>query len=119
MLPLWAIVNLGAMTMKGCSVFPKAPASLEHHHQIVYCYIRTLVGGGSYLSAEVKSVYSIAPADLAIQGWNLAIRWFSVIFRILVVGLWGSYPSAEMPLVYSIIPADGAYNLEDKNVTAL
>ena len=25
----------GAMVMKGCSAFPKAPASLEPHHEIV------------------------------------------------------------------------------------
>ena len=34
-LPLGARVDLGAMAMKGYSVFPKAPASLETHHQIV------------------------------------------------------------------------------------
>ena len=31
----WARVNLGAMATKGYSAFPKAPASLEAHHQIV------------------------------------------------------------------------------------
>ena len=35
LLPLRAKVDLGAMAMKGCSVFPKAAASLEPHHQIV------------------------------------------------------------------------------------
>ena len=34
----------GAIAMKGCSAFSKAPESLEPHHQIVLCYIRTLVG---------------------------------------------------------------------------
>ena len=34
-LPFRARVDLGAMAMKGCAVFPKAPASLEPHHQIV------------------------------------------------------------------------------------
>ena len=28
-------VDLGAMAVNGCSAFPKAPASLEPHHQIV------------------------------------------------------------------------------------
>ena len=28
-------VDLEALAMKGCSLFPKAPASLERHHQIV------------------------------------------------------------------------------------
>ena len=34
-LPRRARVDLGAMAMKGYSAFPKAPASLEPHHQIV------------------------------------------------------------------------------------
>ena len=34
-LPLRARVNLGTMAMKGYSAFPKAPALLEPHHQIV------------------------------------------------------------------------------------
>ena len=55
------------MAMKGCSAFPKAPASLEPHHQIVLCHIsRTLVEGReSYTSAEMQLVYSTAPADRA------------------------------------------------------
>ena len=35
MLPLQFKVYLGAMAMKGYSAFPKAPALLEPHHQIV------------------------------------------------------------------------------------
>ena len=53
MLPRRARVDLGAMAMKGCSVFPKAPALLGPHHQTVWCHNRTLIGGGSYPSAEV------------------------------------------------------------------
>ena len=37
------------MAMKRCSTFPKAPALLEHHHQIVLCHIqdtRWARGGG-------------------------------------------------------------------------
>ena len=64
MLPRRARVNLRTMAKKGCSAFPKTPASLEPHHQIVYCHIRTLIGG-SYPSVEVQSVYSTAPADWA------------------------------------------------------
>ena len=30
----------GAMAMKGCTAFHKAPASLERHHQIVYYHIQ-------------------------------------------------------------------------------
>ena len=69
-LPLWARVDLGAMVMKGYSAFPKAPALLEPHHQIVKCHIQdTRWRGGSYPSAEVQSVYSTAPADWARKNW--------------------------------------------------
>ena len=34
-LPVGDRVDLGAMAMKGYSTFPKAPVSLEPHHQIV------------------------------------------------------------------------------------
>ena len=70
MLPLRARVDLRAMAMKGYSAFPKAPALLEPHHQIVS---RTLVGG--YPSAEVPSVYSTAPADWAINAQGFAIAY--------------------------------------------
>ena len=40
MLPCWVRVDLGAMAMKRCSIFPKAPALLEPHHQIVSCHIQ-------------------------------------------------------------------------------
>ena len=34
-LPLWVRVDLRVMVMMGYSTFPKAPALLEPHHQIV------------------------------------------------------------------------------------
>ena len=34
-LPLRACVDLGAMALKGYSAFPRAPALLEYHDQIV------------------------------------------------------------------------------------
>ena len=54
------------MTMKECSAFPKAPASMEPHHQIVLCHIQDTHWGGGYPSAEVQSVYSTARVDWAI-----------------------------------------------------
>ena len=57
--------------MKGYSAFPKAPAFLEPHHQIVYDN-RWWV---SYLSAEKQSMFSTVPADRAKKmGWNIYIR---------------------------------------------
>ena len=47
MLPLRARVYLGAMAINGYSAFPKTPALLEPHHQIVQCHIQdTRYGGG-------------------------------------------------------------------------
>ena len=56
------------MAMKGYSAFPKAPALLEAHHQIVKCYTQDTCFwvGGSYPSAEKGLLYSTAPADWAI-----------------------------------------------------
>ena len=65
MLPHLARVDLGAMAIKGYSAFPKAPASLEFHHQTVQCHIQDTRWERSYPSAEVQSVYSTAPADWA------------------------------------------------------
>ena len=62
-LPFRATVNLGAMTMKGCPAFHKAPASLETHHQIILCHIQDTHLEGFYLSVEVQSVYYTTPAD--------------------------------------------------------
>ena len=64
MLPFRARVDLGAMTMKEYSIFPKAPAVLGPHHQIVLCHIQDIRWGwGSYPDAEVQSVYSTAPPN--------------------------------------------------------
>ena len=41
-LPRRPRVDLGTMAIKEYSAFPKAPALLEPHHQIVYCHTRTL-----------------------------------------------------------------------------
>ena len=65
MIAPWARVDLGEIAMKRYSAFPKAPALLEPHHQIVYFISRTLVGGESYPSAKKQSVYSTPPADWA------------------------------------------------------
>ena len=49
MLPLRARVDQGAMAMKGYSAFPKAPALLEPHHQIVLCPNQDTHWGGRVL----------------------------------------------------------------------
>ena len=62
-------VNLGVMAMKGYSAFPKAPALLELHHQIVRISYPGHSLGDSYPSAEIKSVYSTAPESM---NWQVA-----------------------------------------------
>ena len=58
MLQLRARVNQGAMAMKRYSTFPKAPALLEPHHQIVWHHIQDSYWGNLN---PLQSVYSTAP----------------------------------------------------------
>ena len=63
MLPLQATVDLGVMTIKGYSAFPKARALLKPHHQVVQWHIsRTLVEGGLNPCRYVVGVF-YTPAD--------------------------------------------------------
>ena len=59
---------------------------------------------GSYLSAEMQSVYSTAPANWEKYNWNLTIILFMSWLGNLLDG--GSYTSAEMQSAYSTTPAD-------------
>ena len=63
MLPFRARVNLGSIAMKGYSAFPKAPALLEPHNQIVQCHIQGTRCNKFYTNAEMQSSYSIAEDD--------------------------------------------------------
>ena len=129
---LQARVNPGAMAMKGHFAFPKAPALLEPHHQIVLCYIYdTSWRGVCYPSAEMQLVYSTAPTDEALE-WCVTplqrCNWCTLqpqltrlesgvlplcrdAIGVLYSPNWlGSrvvcYPSAEMQLEYSTAPTD-------------
>ena len=62
MLPLRPKMDLGTKAIKRYSAFPKAPALLEPHHQIVLCHI---VGWGVLPICREESVYSTATADWA------------------------------------------------------
>ena len=65
MRPLQARVDLGVIAIKMYSAFPKAPALLEPHHQIILVSYPGHSLGESYPSAEMQSVYSEATADWA------------------------------------------------------
>ena len=64
MLLFWTGVDQGTMTMQGYSTFPKTPVLLEPYPQIILCHIQDICWG-SYLSVEMHSVYSTAPANWA------------------------------------------------------
>ena len=52
--------------MKGCSTFPEASALLELQSDGLVSYTGHLLEGGCLsFSAEVRSVYSVAPVDWA------------------------------------------------------
>ena len=58
-------VNLGVMAIKGYSAFPKSPALLKPHHQIVCAIFKNSLLEGKYLnpSAAIQSAYSTALTD--------------------------------------------------------
>ena len=61
-----------------------------------------------------------APYSLTFQHyWNLAIRLFSIISRILIRGGEESYPTAEMQLVYSTAPTNWAMYLMQEDSMCL
>ena len=65
MQPLRAGADLGAMAIKGYSTFPKSSGITGASPDCLVSYAGHLLGK-SYPSAEMQSVYSIAPADWAI-----------------------------------------------------
>ena len=56
-----------AMAKKGCSVFPKAPALLQPHHQIVQCSFQDTSWRGSYSSACTRGILQLQPTG---QQWK-------------------------------------------------
>ena len=72
MLPRRARVDLGAMAMKGCSVFPKTPALLEPHHQIVYSHIQRGAVSVFYSPSRLGNPVSVQTFTVPIP-WDLHI----------------------------------------------
>ena len=67
MLPLRAKAEMGVMVINVTVKFPKTPAFLERHQQIIECHIRDTPSSDSYPSTEKQSVYPITPADWIAQ----------------------------------------------------
>ena len=63
-LPLWGRVDLRAMAMKRYSAFPKAPALLEPHYQIVKCYIQDTRWGSYPLQRCSRCILLPQPTGL-------------------------------------------------------
>ena len=77
MLPLRLRVDVVAMAMKGYTAFPKAPALLEPHHQIVFVISRTFIGVVLSLCREAVGVFCSIPPP----SWlGKIILWLSVVF---------------------------------------
>ena len=77
---LLGVTTLGTMAMKRYSIFPRAPAVLIPHHQIVSCHIQdTHWRVGSYPSTEMHSVYPTAPAD-----WALVLMIIIICLHVVV-----------------------------------
>ena len=75
MLPFWARMDLGAMAM-----IPQSPCIAgTSPSDCLVSYAGHSLGGGSYPSAEVLSVYSIAPTDRAIHRVNVKTVLFQII----------------------------------------
>ena len=66
MLPLRVRVDLGAMAVKGYTAFPETPELLVSSSDFSVSYPGHALGA-SYPTAEMKSVYSTASADWAIN----------------------------------------------------
>ena len=64
--------------MKGYSAFPKAPALLEPHHQIVYCHIQDTHRGGGVLPLckEAVGVF-YSPSRLGKSDFTVHMRFNS------------------------------------------
>ena len=112
MLPLRARVDIRAMTIKGYTAFPNAPALLGRHSQIVWSYIKDTHLGGSYLSARCsRCILQPQPTRPLVGGvLPLCKDAVCVFYSLSRLGqsLEESYPYARMQSVYSTALADWA-----------
>ena len=93
---------------------------------------RTLTGKGFYPSAEMQSDNSTAPADRAVQNWNLSIRRSLASYPGHLLWGGGSYPqhflaptnkaSLDMPYLFKMINCKSylkLFNCYKKRLTCL
>ena len=83
MLPRRARMDLGAMAMKGYSVFPKAPALLEPHHQIAYCHIQDTRCGEGLTPLQRNSRCILQPQPTG--QWNFEIQLDHLILTRMII----------------------------------
>ena len=95
------------MAMKEYSTFPKAPALLEPHHQIVQCPIQYthLKGGGLTSFAEKQSVYSTASINWSMEDNELLVLMsISLLDRDITFEIYQVIP---LTIPYSLSPIWG------------
>ena len=80
--------GLGVMAMHMYSAFSKGP-ELEPHHLMQFCVIPSTIRRGAYPSAKMQSVYSTAPNDRVVVGFN----FIPIIFYPF---LWGAVEEADI-----------------------
>ena len=82
MVPSWARVDLRVMAMKRYSSFPKAPALLEPHHQIVLCHIKdTQRRSLTPLQGYSQCILQPQPTGLI---WTIDLIFLVILTRCLV-----------------------------------
>ena len=92
-------VDLGAMAIKGYSVFSKAPTLLEPHHQIVCVISWTLIGGDLLLRKEAIGVF-YSPSRL---GHMTLVEGILTLYREAVGVFYSSSRLGDMKLVDGIL----------------
>ena len=109
MLPFQARVDLGAIAMKVCSVFPKAPELLYITIRLFSVISRMLIGR-SYPSAEVESVYSTAPQSTD-KGDHWKIRRLKEAGHMLIYSDLIIRPNIEKNMIWESIIRKNKKNL--------
>ena len=105
MLPLRAKVDLWAMTMKGYSAFPKAPALLEHHHQILLVsYLGHSLVGLTPLQRSSRCILQPKPTgqeDLPFNAFELAIKFWETL-EMTMSGLRWKLEGSKPEIIFKI-----------------
>ena len=104
MLPLWGRVDLGAMTMKSYTAFPKNPSITEALQSDCLISYPGHSLGESNSSAEMKSAYFTVLADWAYHNWKKNSWMYTVPQGI--IALWNAASSR----IWTRVPVSISYD---------